>query len=69
MTTIASVPETRSFFDAAHDAIRAFVAELNAARAARTRRIALLSLLDMEPHRLDDMGIDLVAVRDALTRQ
>jgi uncharacterized protein YjiS (DUF1127 family) len=68
MTTIASVPETRSFFDAAHAAIAAFAAELSAARARRTQRIALRSLLEMDAHRLDDMGIDLVAVRSALSR-
>ena len=66
MTTIASVPETRSFFVAARAAIAAFVVEVNAARARRAQQIALRSLLEMEPHRLDDMGIDIVDVRTAL---
>lgn len=69
MTTIASVPQGRSFFEVAHAAIAAFAGELNAARARRARRIALQSLLDMDAERLDDMGIDLVDVRSALARK
>jgi hypothetical protein len=66
MTTIASVPETRSFFEVAHAAVQAFVDEVNAVRARRAERIALRSLLEMDPSRLYDLGIDAIDVREAL---
>lgn len=66
MTTIASVPEPRSLFEAAHAAIQAFADELSAVRARRAQRIALRSLLEMDPGRLYDLGIDLIDVQQAL---
>jgi len=35
-------------------------------RAQRARRLAMLSLLEMDAARLDDLGISIDAVRDAL---
>ena len=37
-------------------------------RAERARTIALRDLLDMSPHRLSDLGIDVEDVRQALER-
>lgn len=37
-------------------------------RARRAQRLALQSLLELEPHRLDDLGISVEAVRDAVGR-
>jgi uncharacterized protein YjiS (DUF1127 family) len=42
---------------------------LAAWRAARARRVALSSLLEMEAHRLDDLGITVQDVVDALGRR
>lgn len=38
-------------------------------RASRARRLALQSLLELEPYRLDDLGLSVEAVRDALVRR
>lgn len=46
--------------------VRALARGFAAWRAQRARRIAMLSLMDLEPHRLDDLGITVQAVRDAL---
>jgi hypothetical protein len=37
--------------------------------AARARRIALVSLMEMDAHRLNDLGIDVSDVVDALNRR
>jgi uncharacterized protein YjiS (DUF1127 family) len=44
-------------------------AEFRAWRAARARRIALASLLDMDAHRLADLGISVQDVTEALNRR
>jgi len=41
---------------------------LKRVRAERSRRLALESLLDLEEHRLDDLGISRSEVIDALRR-
>jgi len=50
----------------ATSALRALVNGFIVWRTRRARRVAMLSLLDMDPTRLDDLGISLDAVRDAL---
>ena len=37
-------------------------------RASRARRIALQNLLELDAHRLDDLGLTVATVRDALDR-
>ena len=46
--------------------VRALARGFAAWRAQRARRLALLTLMELEPHRLDDLGITLEAVRDAV---
>ncbi len=47
-------------------AIRALAQSFIAWRAQRARRLAMLSLLEMGAARLDDLGISIDAVREAL---
>lgn len=47
-------------------ALRAMARSFIAWREQRARRLAMLSLLDMDAWRLDDLGISVDAVRDAL---
>jgi uncharacterized protein YjiS (DUF1127 family) len=67
MTTITATSElsTRSA-TLAQVAVRALARGFVAWRRQRARRIAMLSLLDMDAHRLDDLGISLDNVRDAI---
>ncbi|MEO6394403.1 MAG: hypothetical protein ABIO40_00650 [Devosia sp.] len=60
-TTIATRPA--SFFSAAFGTI---ASQFRAANARRSRRIALLSLMDMDASRLDDLGLSVSDVMDAL---
>ena len=46
--------------------IRALARGFAAWRAQRARHIALLNLMNLEPHRLDDLGITPESVRDAI---
>jgi uncharacterized protein YjiS (DUF1127 family) len=46
--------------------VRALVAWFAKARAARTQRVALDSLLALDPHRLADLGINRSDLFDAL---
>jgi uncharacterized protein YjiS (DUF1127 family) len=64
MTAIAQTT-TSSFFEVA---FAAFVAQVRAHRARRTQRIALRTLLEMDPSRLDDFGITAFDVMEALDR-
>jgi uncharacterized protein YjiS (DUF1127 family) len=47
-------------------ALRALASSFIAWRAQRARRLAKLSLLEMDAWRLDDLGISIDTVRDAL---
>ncbi len=47
--------------------LRAFGRWVAKARAARARRIALSTLLEFDPHRLDDLGLDRADLFDALS--
>jgi uncharacterized protein YjiS (DUF1127 family) len=47
-------------------ALRALARSFVAWRARRARRLAMLSLLEMDAAQLDDLGISIDAVRDAL---
>jgi|GEM_PF-2716617 len=47
-------------------ALRALASSFIAWRAQRARRLAILSLLEIDAWRLDDLGISIDAVRDAL---
>lgn len=46
--------------------VRALARGFAAWRTQRARRLALLTLMELDPHRLDDLGITLEAVRDAV---
>lgn len=46
--------------------IRALASRFIAWRQQRSRRLAILSLMELEPWRLDDLGISVEAVRDAI---
>lgn len=65
MATIAPTT-TRSFFESAFEKVSAFAREH---RVRRARRIALVTLMDMDAHRLDDLGIALEDVVEALNTQ
>ncbi|ODT20101.1 MAG: hypothetical protein ABS35_20440 [Kaistia sp. SCN 65-12] len=56
--------DTRSSLAA--DALSALARSFIAWRAQRARRLAMLSLIEMEAWRLDDLGISIDAVREAL---
>ncbi|WP_055045309.1 hypothetical protein [Devosia sp. A16] len=47
-------------------ALRALAQRFIAWRAQRACRLAMLSLLELDAYRLDDLGISIEAVRDAL---
>jgi uncharacterized protein YjiS (DUF1127 family) len=47
-------------------ALRALTSSFIAWRAQRARRLAMLSLVEMDAWRLDDLGISIDTVRDAL---
>lgn len=47
-------------------ALRAMARSFIAWRAQRTRRLAMLSLLELDAGRLDDLGLSIDTVRDAL---
>jgi uncharacterized protein YjiS (DUF1127 family) len=46
--------------------IRALAKGFTAWRQQRARRIALISLVEMDAYRLDDLGITVEALRDAI---
>lgn len=46
--------------------VRALARGFAAWRAQRARRLALLTLMELDPHRLDDLGLTLEDVRDAV---
>jgi uncharacterized protein YjiS (DUF1127 family) len=48
--------------------VRSVLRSLAAYRARRARRIALASLLEMDAHRLDDLGITTAEIHQALSR-
>ena len=50
-------------------AFAAIVTALAGLQAAGARRIALSSLLEMDAHRLDDLGLNAQDVLDALNRR
>lgn len=62
MTTVARTA-SQSFFEAAFEAIAPHV---RSARSRRARRIGLLTLMDMDAGRLDDLGLNAQDVADAL---
>jgi hypothetical protein len=62
MTTIARTTTT-SFLSAAFEAI---ATQVRTARGRRAQRIALLTLMDMDAGRLDDLGLNTQDVIDAL---
>jgi uncharacterized protein YjiS (DUF1127 family) len=53
---------------ALHPTIRTVALAFVRWRAQRSRRLALQSLLELEPYRLDDLGLSVEAVREALAR-
>jgi uncharacterized protein YjiS (DUF1127 family) len=55
MATVAPTT-TRSFFESAFEKVSAFAREH---RVRRARRIALVTLMDMDTHRLNDLGIEI----------
>ena len=61
MTTTAT--RTNSFISAAFEAV---ATRVHTARVRRSQRIALLSLMDMDASRLDDLGLNVGDVMDAL---
>lgn len=50
----------------AQASVRALARGFAAWRQQRARRIALLTLTEMDPYRLDDLGLSVEAVRDAI---
>ncbi len=65
-----SLPGERSVAAASPvNPIAALVRWIVKARAARTRRVALTGLLELEHHRLADLGISRQDVLDALARK
>jgi hypothetical protein len=63
MTTVARTT-TVSFFEKTFEAVAAHV---RTARARRARRIALVTLMDMDASRLDDLGLNAQDVVEALS--
>ena len=59
----ATATTTAAFFE---EAFARFVKAVRTARTRRVQRIALATLLDMEASRLDDLGIDVQDVAEAL---
>jgi uncharacterized protein YjiS (DUF1127 family) len=62
MTTIVQTA-TASFFSTAFEAVITWVRD---ARVRRAQRIALVALMDMDAYRLDDLGLNVQDVVDAL---
>ena len=54
---------------AIHPAIQGVALAFARWRARRSQRLALQSLLELEPYRLDDLGLSVETVRDALGRR
>lgn len=65
MTTVAHTT-SQSFFEAAFEKIAGFAREH---RVRRAQRIALATLMDMGASRLDDLGLDIQDVIEALNAQ
>jgi len=65
MTAVAKTTAA-SFFEAAFEG---FVAQVHAYRVRRAQRIALRTLLEMDPSRLEDFGIDAQDVIEAFDRE
>ena len=53
---------------AIHPAIRSIAVAFVRWRARRAQRVALQSLLELDAHRLDDLGLSVEAVRDAMAQ-
>jgi uncharacterized protein YjiS (DUF1127 family) len=66
MTLLSVTHEESTRSTLAGVALRALARSFLAWRQQRARRLAMLSLLDMDAYRLDDLGITLEAVRDAI---
>ena len=64
LLSVAHEDTPRSSLAAA--ALRALAQSFIAWRAQRARRLAMLSLLELDAFRLDDLGISIDAVREAL---
>ena len=62
MTAVAHTT-SQSFFDAAFERIAGFAREY---RVRRAQRLALVTLMDMDASRLDDLGLNVHDVVDAL---
>ncbi len=54
---------------AIHPAIRSVAVAFGRWRAARARRAALQCLLSFDAHRLDDLGLSVETVREALAER
>jgi hypothetical protein len=65
MTAVAHTT-TQSFFESAFERIAGFAREY---RVRRAQRIALVTLMDMDASRLDDLGLNVQDVVDALHTQ
>ena len=63
MTTVART-STASFFEEAFERLSQFAREY---RVRRAQRIALVSLMDMDASRLDDLGLNAQDVVEALS--
>ena len=63
MTAVAHTP-TASFFEEAFERIANFAREY---RVRRAQRVALVSLMDMDASRLDDLGLNAQDVVEALS--
>lgn len=53
---------------AIHPTIKTIAVAFVRWRASRARRIALQSLLDLDAHRLNDLGISIETLRDTLAQ-
>ena len=53
---------------AIHPAIRSIAVAFVRWRARRAQRVALQSLLELDAHRLDDLGLSIEAVRGAMAQ-
>ena len=65
MTAVAHTT-SQSFFEAAFEKISTFARE---SRVRRAQRIALVTLMDMDAGRLDDLGLNVQDVVEALNTQ
>lgn len=66
MSLLSVAHEAPAHSSLAARALRSVARSFIAWRAQRARRLAMLSLLEMDASRLDDLGISIDAVRDAL---